>query len=658
MKKHTWCRLVCLLLLAVMLGGCFGDGADRSGLGSDGGELSGETDHPTGEADDFFTQNGHGFLPQSAEIPAIGTETRKHLYELPYDLPELETQNGSDDELGADLQMFYCGETVHAMYYDGGHRYRVMSATDGSLLTEQTFARAGNGGPLADGGFWIVEYTGLAVDFYTADGTKTKVLPRSPAYDGGRAPTFAAVAPDGKTVLMGFDAERPFILLDIESGGKTRIAHEGRWEEWTFLSAQGATYLFGGSKGGLLSIDTSAKTYQRIDGSEPVCEAYGGLYRLTGIESGVILRGTDGDSTALFGMFFEDEDEVALSVGFGCLATVCDGDIRFYDLRESKLIATCKLGDRFYNPHVTFDKSGAVYINAIFWGKPACYVYDLPSAAKATEDVDTCFYEAETLRELIYSYADEVGDTYGIEIFCGSEGNDFDIGDYVGVAVTDPATVYSSLQTVERVLARYPEGMIRECYSDMHDGMELYLCSTLYGVGDEGLALAGGLTTTVENNCVIIVDVYNGLEATLSHELSHAFDRRIEYVSETTGTDWMELWMSIAPSEDAYLYTYDGYENAVRFTPAGEQSSKNIWFAESYGRTFPTEDRATLMECMIAEKGSHSAELLDYNNLEYKAELYCYILRECFVSCDVDEELYWEQHIGIPDASRFEDLLS
>ncbi|MBQ3002215.1 MAG: hypothetical protein IJD82_00630, partial [Clostridia bacterium] len=97
--------------------------------------------------------------------------------------------------------------------------------------------------------------------------------------------------------------------------------------------------------------------------------------------------------------------------------------------------------------------------------------------------------------------------------------------------------------------------------------------------------------------------------------------------------------------------SYDDYYEYTRYTAWSESNDANVWFVDSYARTFPTEDRARIMENLFNPEADGLAEVFQFENLQAKARLYSYILRECFESCDVDEVLYWETYLGTIDES-------
>jgi hypothetical protein len=124
-------------------------------------------------------------------------------------------------------------------------------------------------------------------------------------------------------------------------------------------------------------------------------------------------------------------------------------------------------------------------------------------------------------------------------------------------------------------------------------------------------------------------------------------------MSDPEETDWLALWESATPVPDAYTYSYDDYYDNYKYTISdGYDDPENVWFTDSYGRTFPTEDRARLFEYMLTpEDDAGYLDIYSYENLVYKAKLYSYILRQCFPSCNTEEANSWERNLGVIDSS-------
>ncbi len=645
MKMRLSCLLLCLTVLFGVAGCTQTPPADTSQtVNSD----------PAAEAtpDDFFTENGQGFLPEKAALPALCKETStQHLYSLELALPA-----GKAEEFA----FSFCDTNIHAEYTEGNSRYHsVLSNTDGSLLSKQKIPYHGSSGMLADGGYWIIDRNGLVVTFYTPDGTATQKLASNNSYRGSMMPNFAMVSSNGKTVVAGFETGTPFVMIDLETKEKTRVnSKSGSSEEWTFFGETQGLLLFSGNKGSVLELNVAEKTYRQLEGHLRFDEYLNGLYRVADLSSGLLVKGLSAGENALMLLSFANAEEVVLASGLGLCITVQNSRMFVYDLRTSCLMSEFSLGRTHsdFSAYITDD--GYAYITAKKNVGAVCYVYDLVSACQGEgEDVGlrSEIYMTDSLDDLIEACAEEVSAKHGIEIICGSEGNDFPMEDYLAKAETDPGTVFNALQEVDRILSLYPAGMIEEAIGT-YRGLQLYLCGSIYGLDSASLDRAGGFTTDYGSYIVVVMNIYNGIQSTLPHELSHVFDRHISSKS-TMYFDWLEVWEEVTPCDDAYLYTYAGYQSATDYTVGHESNYKNIWFTDGYGRTFPTEDRARVMECMFDSETGYMKDLLKYDNLAYKARLYSFILRQCFESCQVEEELYWERFTGIPDASEFQTLL-
>ena len=642
MKKRLLCLLLCLTVL----------------LGAVGCTETPETNSQSSVAvddtqpNDFYTQNGQGVLPTEVKLPALAKTTgTDHLYSLPISLPA-----GSSE-----CSFRMTTSAIHGEYIIDGNRYfGAFSLESGALLSSQKIPYRGNAGSLADGRYWIANCDGLAVTFYAPDGTAQEVLPNNNTYKGSMRPNFITVSANGKSVVAGFETGTPFILIDIGTKEKTRVTtKEGSSESWTYIAETEGRFLFSGNKGSILEINAGDKSFAQIDGTLRYSDAFDGLYRVADLQNGLLLKGTSDGKNALMLLTFIEPEEMPADVKFGMGVTVRDCNVSVYDLRTRLRTVKFSLGRTHNSLQAQIGDDGVLLISAIKGGSYVCYLYDLVAASKSPAE-ETGLQEAltvtDSLDELIDACAHEISQKYGIEIVCGSEGNDFPMEDYVAKAETDPGTIFGALQEVDLVLSRYPEGMLAEAIG-AYSGLQLYLCSSLYGVDAAAQDRVGGFTTDHGGYIVVVMDIYNGIDSTLPHELSHVFDRHISSCS-TMYFDWMDIWEDVTPYDDAYLNTYEGYGYATEYTVGYESNYDNIWFTDGYGRTYPTEDRARLMECMFDSETGYMKDLLKYDNLAYKARLYSYILRQCFTSCQVEEELYWERFTGIPNESEFEDLIN
>lgn len=677
MKK----RLLCLLLFcAVLLCGCVAGkdinsddpqstvpSADTSSEESTevSGDDTSEPDTPgivIPEETDFFSVNGQGTLPEHAALPASCTETdTAHLHTLPLELPE---------DLGT--VEFFClvGDTVHMRYtfwlfhedagdYDVLTFYRVCSTETGALLTEKQLPDGCFSGPLSDGGFWYAESEGISLTLCDRDGTETVARQTSNNYTGANAPHLLALSPDGNTLLAAFGAKEPFLLFNLSTGARTMVSADVRDQTWSLLAAEEDAFLLAGSRGALVELSVGDAVAVTLPEGDPVCEAYGRVFRLKNANRGLVLRGEtpDEDGGRLLLTDFLVQEEHLAALDFGCCATTCwDGTVRFYDLRAGTCFASVWVEDLPFT-YVCLCPDGSALLTDGF----RCYVYDLPAAhaeGVLDDSIELTLAEEDTIDAFLSKRVKAIEDTYGITLHVGSAGNDFEIWGYVGQVELDPIEILRAMNLTDSILSRFPAGMLRETYEGLCEGLNLYLCADLYGYASDGLSKAGGVTQTGGPYINMAIDIYNGLETTLPHELSHALDLRIQAVSDTSGRNWMQIWENMHSFGNAYAFSYENYYNLDAYTYYGESSQSRIWFVDSYSRTFPTEDRARILENLFNPVDDALPEVLQAPHLLEKARFYSYILRQCFPSCAASAEpLYWETHLGTVDENAISSFL-
>lgn len=594
-----------------------------------------ESTEESSEEPDFFTAYGQGVLPEKAELPAVCEPTDKpYLYDFPMDLPDTE---------GFSAQVK--GDILHLSYWTEESMHRMYSLKTGELLCELTLPGWSVTGFLEDGSLWCVDLESFEVCVYAADGTET--LLQVPAELKETTYQNAFLSPDER-YFLALSVESTLSLWDLESDTCREITPKGG-PYWSIEYADGTFYL--PATYGVLSLDPTDGSTVIYDSSDSYGNVYGGLWQLFR-DGAVVLGETDPAGKRFY--VTVSADEMLYDVMHGCAVTTSydeGNSLRFYDLREGVLLAEYHSDPSYYGIHAAFLPGGAVLILEFSDDGTDIRLFDLPAAATEPQPVETLLLTDEELQEEIHRLAAETEEATGVDLLYGSEGNDFVIYDYIGEAETDLLDVYLSVKQVSELLALYPEGMLREAYEDTHRGLLIYLCGAIYGKTGSSLSQAGGVTTELDGYIVVAVDVHNGLAYDIPHELSHVFDRRINYISGKTQKDWMAVWEQATPVKNAYLNSYDNYGENTRYTAWNESKDKNVWFVDGYARTFPTEDRARIMENLFNPASDGLAEVLRFDNLQTKAKLYCYILRECFASCDTDTVLYWETHLGTIDDS-------
>lgn len=603
-------------------------------------DTSSEIELPPDEPieEDYFTAHRQGVLPDSVQLPAIcePTET-EHLYTFPIELPDAE---GFSVQVAGDiLQLSYWTEENECSFY---------SLSTGELLYETVLPAWNASGLLEDGTLWCANLAEFEVSFYDCTGNKTVVI-EAAVSETEILPQNVSVTPDGR-YLLALYSDNTIRLYDLKNGTHSQIQAPRHSTYWDISAGTDTFYLPTGTAG-VVQIDCEQKTAVTHDTKKSLGALYGGLWQFF-TEDAIVLGDADAESPRFYAK--PESVESLVNVALGCAVTVAydaGNTVRFYDLREGVLLAKVELGANYRGAYAVLLPSGAaLLLRYSGYGTDVC-MYDLPAAASHLKAIETFLMTDREVQAETDRIARETEQTTGVDLLYGSEGNDFVLYDYLGEAETDIYTVYGAVKTVSEILSRYPEGMLREAYEETHSGLQIYLCGTIYGKTDGTLSQAGGVTTDKDGYILVAVDVHNNLKYDIPHELSHVFDRRISYMSSTAERDWMMLWEAATPIENVYAYSYDEYYNYTRYVAWNESNDANVWFVDSYARTFPTEDRARILEHLFNPEEDGLAEVLQFEHLQEKARLYAYILRECFESCDVDEVLYWETHLGTIDES-------
>ncbi len=630
--------VLCLLLAVCLFAGCAGkreDGRSEGEQTSDTGTVSISESSggiPIQEETDFFSAHGMASLPAPSALPEAWKQTEtKHLYQLPLSLPNVNEDGGYGYAVDAagEYLLFSCwengekgylyslqsGETLCVHTFDGEFLRRLYQ--DGSVLT----VRAGEDGS-------------VTVYRLLPDGTKETVL-------SAQADLYSAALSDGGDFLALSEDGEGVRLFDLQT--KQQVG-SFPFETPVTLSAARDGFLAEDTDGTLTRIRTDGRSAETVSLPSALVETHGGLYRCYQ-DGGVLLCDGRPDGKTCF-LPFDDNEEYLYALSFGWAITgetVSSHTMRFYDLRNGKLAFSLPMREEDLNASAIFSESGRVLLFSFAGGENCLRLYDLPAAVADGydgQDVMVLLGTRGEVWERSEAIALAVREQTGVELLYGSQGNDFNIYSYVGVAELNPYTTYQVLCRTQEILAQYPDGMLREAYGETHKGLRIYLCGTLYGVTDGGLANAGGVTTDSDGYILIALDCTDALAYNLPHELSHAFDRRIEHVSEQTGSDWMRLWEQATEIADPYAESYSGYEYLTEYTWEQEQDSERVWFIDGYSRTFPTEDRARILENLCNPDGQIGV-YLQCPHLKEKAQLYCRILRECFPSCRTSVP-FWE----------------
>lgn len=203
--------------------------------------------------------------------------------------------------------------------------------------------------------------------------------------------------------------------------------------------------------------------------------------------------------------------------------------------------------------------------------------------------------------------ADEIEEKYGIQVAYG-ENVVTSVTDYTFEKCTNKGKIMAALTMLDETFAIYPEGM----FNKIENGFEeivVYLTGAQAPINDmEGVLNTQGLTTQ-ENGFIMVlldIDTVDLGRAIIVHEMTHVIDRKLT----VDGVLDEDTWASMNPEDFTYHYRYVS-ENGTQYSGnldnrytsyydgAYEDGFSDTYFYDEYAMTWPTEDRARMMENLI-----------------------------------------------------------
>ena len=242
-------------------------------------------------------------------------------------------------------------------------------------------------------------------------------------------------------------------------------------------------------------------------------------------------------------------------------------------------------------------------------------------------------------------YADQLEERYGVTILLSAQGQEACEAVWDAVVTTtdqwpledEPYAIARTLEALDRALALYPEGFFRQMRNTMGEGGVRFI-----PVGHiENDVNAVGLTYETYGWQNIYIDVTLGtFESVICHEIWHATEGVISY------RDWVSFdpgnWSVCNP--EGFFYNEDVEDadpNPSRWTFNYEMDAQNVYFVDAYARTNAKEDRARIMEYVMANEDLAGA-LMQSPYITQKLEIMCQAIRNSF-DTSTWGDLRWER---------------
>ena len=241
------------------------------------------------------------------------------------------------------------------------------------------------------------------------------------------------------------------------------------------------------------------------------------------------------------------------------------------------------------------------------------------------------------LDQSLYERAEELSRRFGVDIRIAEQCS-LDYSHYDTYALTDPMFVQSALDILEESLSLYPEGFFRQlCYGTIESiRIELTGSLTTKDGIDTRPDSAGGFAHNGGSYYGIVLDGFLLQPQTLFHEFTHVIDARLKWdaMIREDALFSEEAWLALQPDGFSYAMAYtDIPEETHRFMESG-------YFITDYSLTYPTEDRAVLMESAM---NNFTWDFERSYAIRRKLQYYADCIRDCFDTENWPETTLWEQ---------------
>lgn len=229
-----------------------------------------------------------------------------------------------------------------------------------------------------------------------------------------------------------------------------------------------------------------------------------------------------------------------------------------------------------------------------------------------------------TMEEENNNLRNTIQNTYGITVKYGKETENYSVAGLSTVKLTENEHIKNSLNSLQQVLALYPENFFKEIKDEGYP-LTIYLIKS-YSKGN-----VTGVTDHTKSKVLISIATDFTLSDTLNHEVFHYIDY---YIEERGGS--YNSWNNFNPNNFSYGNINADYSYNRTF-------NEDSFFVNDYAQTDEYEDRASTFEYMMA---SSKASCLNrgktvWLKAKYMAEQLDYFLSS--VSPNVTE--YWERYI-------------
>lgn len=255
----------------------------------------------------------------------------------------------------------------------------------------------------------------------------------------------------------------------------------------------------------------------------------------------------------------------------------------------------------------------------------------LPSVPTVGSAVDSALYERAAALSERFGVSIRIADLCETEFYT-----------YTVEQALDEELISTGLDLLEETLSGYPDGFLGQLRYGSCRQIEISLVGHL--TPKDLPEDANGFTSFVafveehEGKTVMVLDVTYGLSLKqhIYHEFSHVIDARLEFESRYRADALFseDTWAALNPEGFDYQWDYHTVDDSIWW------DGYDGWFIDAYSRTFPTEDRARILEYAMF---GHSYPFTEEGPLREKLTYYAACIRDGFDTEGWPEVTLWEE---------------
>ena len=241
--------------------------------------------------------------------------------------------------------------------------------------------------------------------------------------------------------------------------------------------------------------------------------------------------------------------------------------------------------------------------------------------------------ETSTQMKALRERAEQLNKKYGVDIRLGDECQ-LDYSNYTSSCFENVQSLTEALNLLDECFSKYPKGFFEQLKYGSITSIQIELVRNLTPK-DANAHNAAGFAQENQDHYLVVFDVDVLSKSTVYHEFAHVIDHRLAWdaLFDKNALFSEEKWLKLQPKGFAYANSYTNIPESVKkYYDSG-------YFTESYSCTFPTEDRATMMESAM-EGHKHIFEAMP--KVAEKLRYYSQCIRDCFDTTGWPEKTTWE----------------